>query len=344
MKFPKLKNDLLIKALNGEKLERPPVWMMRQAGRFLPDYRKLREKYSFFERCEKPDLVSKITIMPVEQVGTDAAIIFSDILVIPKALGFDVQMIPNKGPFLPEKIKNLEDVKKIVIPNVEDKLSYVLNGIKKTRLDLNGRVPLIGFAGAPFTILCYMVQGQGSKDFSQAKSFCHQKNKTAHLLLEKITETTIEYLNSQIKSGAQAVQIFDSWAGLLAPQDFKEFALPYIKEIVQNIKGAPVIVFAKGAWYAIEDLAKLNCNAIGIDWTLSPKKARKLTKNNITLQGNFDPSWLFAPKTKIIEMTKKMVNDFGTNKYIANLGHGILPNVPVENAKVFIDTIKNYSK
>ena len=221
MKFPKLKNDLLIKALNGEKLERPPVWMMRQAGRFLPDYRKLKKKYSFFERCEKPDLVSKITIMPVEQVGTDAAIIFSDILVIPKALGFDVQMIPNKGPFLPETIKNLEDVKKIVIPNVEDKLSYVLNGIKKTRLDLNGRVPLIGFAGAPFTILCYMVQGQGSKDFSQAKSFCHQKNKTAHLLLEKITETTIEYLNSQIKSGAQAVQIFDSWAGLLAPQILK---------------------------------------------------------------------------------------------------------------------------
>ena len=342
MEFPKLKNDLLLRALKGEIVERPPVWMMRQAGRFLPDYRKLREQYSFFERCEIPELVSKITIMPVNQVETDAAIIFSDILVIPKALGYEVEMIPNKGPYLPKTINNLDDVKKIILPDVNQELSYVMEGIKKTRYDLKGKVPLIGFAGAPFTVLCYMVQGQGSKDFSQAKSFCHQNKKAAHLLLEKITNTTIQYLNAQIKSGAQAVQLFDSWAGLLSPQDFNEFSLPYIKQIVQNIEGAPIIVFAKGSWYAIKELVDTGCDAIGVDWTVNPKKARELAGNDITIQGNFDPSWLFASHAKIEQLTKKMLADFGKDKYIANLGHGILPTVPVENAKTFIKTIKNH--
>ena len=180
-KFPELKNNLLLRALNGETVERPPVWMMRQAGRFLPDYRVLREKYSFFERCETPELVSEITIMPIEQVGTDAAILFSDILVIPQALGFEVQMIPGKGPFLPKTVNSLKDAQQVDNPDVHDRLSYVMEGIKQTRYDLNGKVPLIGFAGAPFTILCYMVQGQGSKDFSQAKSFCHQESSSKKL-------------------------------------------------------------------------------------------------------------------------------------------------------------------
>lgn len=341
-KFPDLKNDLLLRALNGEKVERPPVWMMRQAGRFLPDYRVLREKYSFFERCETPKLVSEITIMPIEQVGTDAAILFSDILVVPQALGLEVQMIAGKGPFLPKTINNLKDAQNIEIPNVNERLSYVMEGIKQTRMDLNGRVPLIGFAGAPFTILCYMVQGQGSKDFSQAKSFCHQEKEAAHLLLQKITTTTIDYLNAQIKAGAQAVQLFDSWAGLLSPQDFNEFALPYIQQIMEKVEGAPTIVFAKGAWYAIKELVETGCNAIGVDWSLTPKQARKLAGDQVTIQGNFDPSWLFAPHSEIERLTKNMLDGFGKDKYIANLGHGILPTVPVENAKTFIDTIKNY--
>ena len=342
--FPELKNDLLLRALRGEKIERPPVWMMRQAGRFLPDYRVLRDKYTFFERCETPELVSEITIMPIEQVGTDAAILFSDILVVPQALGYEVQMIPGKGPFLPKTVRNLEDAKVIEVPDVHDKLRYVMDAITLTRKDLKGRVPLIGFAGAPFTILCYMVQGQGSKDFSQAKAFCHQNKEAAHTLLQTITDTTIAYLNAQIKAGAQTFQVFDSWAGLLSPNDFKEFALPYIKQIIDNVKGAPSIVFAKGAWYAIEDMAKLGCDALGIDWALKPQEARKLAGKNITLQGNFDPSWLFAPIPEIERLAKEMVDGFGKDRYIANLGHGILPTVPVENAIAFINAIKNYSE
>ena len=341
--FPELKNDLLLRALRGEEIERPPVWMMRQAGRFLPDYRVLRDKYTFFERCETPELVSEITIMPIEQVGTDAAILFSDILVVPQALGYEVQMIPGKGPFLPKTVRNLKDAKVIEVPDIHDKLGYVMDAITLTRKDLNGRVPLIGFAGAPFTILCYMVQGQGSKDFSQAKAFCHQNKEAAHTLLQTITDTTIAYLNEQIKAGAQTFQVFDSWAGLLSPNDFKEFALPYIKQITDNVKGAPSIVFAKGAWYAIEDMAKLGCDAIGIDWALKPQEARKLAGKNITLQGNFDPSWLFAPIPEIERLAKEMVDGFGKDRYIANLGHGILPTVPVENAIAFINAIKNYS-
>jgi len=341
--FPELKNDLLLRALRGEEIERPPVWMMRQAGRFLPDYRVLRDKYTFFERCETPELVSEITIMPIEQVGTDAAILFSDILVVPQALGYEVQMIPGKGPFLPKTVRNLKDAKVIEVPDIHDKLGYVMDAITLTRKDLNGRVPLIGFAGAPFTILCYMVQGQGSKDFSQAKAFCHQNKEAAHTLLQTITDTTIAYLNEQIKAGAQTFQVFDSWAGLLSPNDFKEFALPYIKQIIDNVKGAPSIVFAKGAWYAIEDMAKLGCDAIGIDWALKPQEARKLAGKNITLQGNFDPSWLFAPIPEIERLAKEMVDGFGKDRYIANLGHGILPTVPVENAIAFINAIKNYS-
>jgi len=340
--FPELKNDLLLRALKGEQVERPPVWMMRQAGRFLPDYRVLKEKYSFFERCQSPELVSEITIMPIDQVGTDAAILFSDILVIPQALGYEVQMIAQKGPFLPNTVKSLKDAKNIIVPDASDKLSYVMEAVKLTRHNLNGKVPLIGFAGAPFTVLCYMVQGQGSKDFSQAKAFCHQEKEAAHLLLQKITTLTIDYLNEQIKAGAQAVQLFDSWAGLLSPQDFNEFALPYIKQIMEKVEGAPTIIFAKGAWYAIKDLVDTGCNAIGVDWVLTPKQARNLAGSDVTLQGNFDPSWLFAPHKEIERLTIKMIDEFGKDKYIANLGHGILPNVPVENAKTFINTIKNY--
>ena len=341
--FTELKNDLLLRALNGEKVERPPVWMMRQAGRFLPDYRILREKYSFFERCETPELVSEITIMPIDKVGTDAAILFSDILVVPQALGYEVQMIAGKGPYLPQTVNNLKDAEAIQVPDVHEKLGYVMDAVTLTRKDLNGKVPLIGFAGAPFTILCYMVQGQGSKDFSQAKAFCHSQRDAAHLLLQKITDTTIAYLNAQIEAGAQAVQLFDSWAGLLSPKDFQEFALPYLKQIIHNIIGAPTIVFAKGAWYAIKDLVNLGTNAIGVDWALTPQEARKLAGPNITLQGNFDPAWLFAPHSEIERLAKEMVDDFGKDRYIANLGHGILPTVPVENAKVFINAIKNYS-
>ena len=340
--FPELKNDLLLRTLSGEKVERPPVWMMRQAGRFLPDYRVLREKYSFFERCETPELVSEITIMPIDQVGTDAAILFSDILVVPQALGYEVQMIAGKGPYLPQTVNNLKDAEAIQVPDVHEKLGYVMDAVTLTRHNLNGKVPLIGFAGAPWTLLCYMVQGKGSKDFSEAKRFCFEQPEAAKVLLDKITDTTIAYMKAQIKAGAQAFQLFDSWAGLLSPDDFMEFSYPYLKKIVAEC-AVPNILFAKGSWYALEELKATGANAIGIDWAVTPEMARNVLGSDVTIQGNFDPSRLYAPIPQIEKWTKEMIDRFGKDRYIVNLGHGILPTVPVDHARAFINAVKNYS-
>ncbi len=337
------KNDLILKALRGENVNRPPVWMMRQAGRYLPDYMKLREKYSFFERVETPELATEITVMPIRQIGTDAAILFSDILVIPQALDVEVQLIAGKGPVLPNPIRTMEQVQSIPEIDVEDRLSYVFEALKMTEQELAGEVPLIGFAGSPWTVFCYMVQGQGSKNFDIAKSFCFQQPKAAHLLLQKITNTTISYLKKKADSGADILQIFDSWGGLLSPIDYETFSLHYIRQIVDALKGiAPVIVFAKGCWFALEEMAKLPVSALGVDWTIKPSTARQLSGGQITLQGNFDPVRLLSPISEIEKMTKKMVADFGTRRYIANLGHGILPNIPVENAKAFVEAVKSY--
>lgn len=339
-----LKNDLLLRALKGEELERPPVWMMRQAGRYLPDYRKIRAKYGFFERCQTPELVCEITLQPVDQVGVDAAIIFSDILVVPQAMGMEVQLIESIGPVLPDPIKNLSDINKLIVPDVEDKLGYVFDALRLTKKELNNRVPLIGFAGAPWTLLCYMVQGKGSKTFDAAKAFCFTQPKAAHQLLQMITDTTIVYLKNQVKAGADVVQIFDSWGGLLSPSDFNTFSLHYIKQIVTALKDdCPTIVFAKGAWFALEDMSKIGASGLGIDWCTSPQQARKWVGNNITLQGNFDPAKLFAPIPEIRKAVHEMIDAFGTTNYIANLGHGILPTVPVENAKAFVEAVKEYA-
>lgn len=339
-----LKNDLLLRALKGETLSRPPVWMMRQAGRYLPDYMKLKEKYSFFERCEKPELASEITIQPVEQVGVDAAILFSDILVVPAAMGMEVQMIEGKGPLLPEPIRVINDLKKIIVPDVNEKLGYVFDAIKMTKQRLDGRVPLIGFAGAPWTLLCYMVQGKGSKTFDEAKGFCYSQPETAHALLQMITDTTIAYLKGQVKAGADVVQIFDSWGGLWSPQDFETFSLQYIRQIVTALKDeCPTIIFAKGAWFALEEMAATGAHGLGIDWCIKPSLARQFAGNNITLQGNFDPAKLLGPIAEIKKSAKEMVDAFGTNRYIANLGHGILPNVPVDHARAFVETVKEYA-
>jgi len=340
-----LKNDLLLRALRGEELDRPPVWMMRQAGRYLPDYIKLRDKYSFFERCETPELASEITIQPVEQVGVDAAIIFSDILVVPQAMGMEVQMVEGKGPFLPDPVKIKSDLDKLSIPDVNEKLGYVFDALTMTKQRLDGRVPLIGFAGAPWTLLCYMVQGKGSKTFDEAKGFCYTQPETAHALLQMITDTTIAYLKGQVKAGADVVQIFDSWGGLLSPQDFECFSLQYIRQIVNALKDECLtIIFAKGAWFALEEMAATGAHGLGIDWCLKPALARQFAGNNITLQGNFDPAKLLGPIPEIKKSAKAMVDAFGTHRYIANLGHGILPNVPVDHARAFVDTIKEYRK
>jgi len=338
-----LKNDLLLKALRQEKVERPPVWMMRQAGRYLPDYIKLREKYDFFTRVQTPELATQITLQPVEQVGVDAAIIFSDILVIPQAMGVKVLMEEGKGPSLPDVIKTQKDIDALITDGVETNLNYVLKALSLTKQALNGWVPLIGFAGAPWTILCYMVEGKGSKTWEKAKEFCYLQPQMAHSLLQKITDATISYLKAQVKAGADLLQVFDSWSGCLSPEDFKQFAQPYLMKIADAVKEeAPVILFPKGSWYSLPELSKSSASAIGIDWTIAPKMAREMSGNRITLQGNFDPAKLLLPVPEIKKHVNKMINEFGAQKYIANLGHGITPNIPVDHARAFVDAVKEY--
>jgi uroporphyrinogen decarboxylase len=337
------KNDLLLQALRGEKTERVPVWMMRQAGRYLPDYLKLKAKYDFFTRVQTPELATEITLQPVEQVGVDAAIIFSDILVIPQAMGLEVLMEEGKGPSLPKTIQNRSDIDALVCTGVEENLSYVMDALALTKKELNGRVPLIGFAGAPWTLLCYMVEGKGSKTWDKAKQFAYTEPLLAHLLLQKITDISIAYLKAQVKAGADTVQVFDSWAGCLSPADFKIFAQPYLLQIAEALKEmAPVILFPKGTWHALKDLALSGASGIGIDWCIDPVMARQLAGNSITLQGNFDPAKLLAPIPEIKKAVKEMIDGFGTQRYIANLGHGITPNVPVDHARAFVDAVKEY--
>lgn len=338
-----LKNDLIIRTLLGEPTERTPVWMMRQAGRYLPEYIELRERYSFFERCQTPELACAITLQPVDIVGVDAAILFSDILVVPQAMGMEVQLVEKVGPLLPEPIKTEDDLKRITVAGAAERLQYVYDAIALIKKELDGRVPLIGFAGAPWTLLCYMVQGKGSKAFDQAKGFCYQNPKLAHQLLQMITDATIDYLKGQIAAGADMLQIFDSWGGLLSKEDFETFSLQYINQIVAAVKDeVPTIIFAKGAWSSLPEMAATGAHGLGIDWCIEPQMARQLAGSDITLQGNFDPAKLMAPISEIERATEAMLKAFGPGRHIANLGHGILPNIPVEHAKAFVNTVKSF--
>lgn len=338
-----LKNDLLLRALRQEKVERPPVWMMRQAGRYLPEYMKLREKYDFFTRVQTPELAAEITLQPIQRVGVDAAIIFSDILVIPQAMGVSVLMEEGKGPSLPNVIKTEKDINSLFTDGIEEKLDYVMKALSLTKQELNGEVPLIGFAGAPWTILCYMVEGKGSKTWEKAKQFCFTQPELGHKLLQKITNATITYLKAQTRAGADVIQVFDSWSGCLSPEDFKQFAQPYLIQIADALKEfAPVILFPKGSWYALKELSKSSASAIGIDWCISPKMAREMTGHKITLQGNLDPAKLLLPIPEIKIEVKKMISEFGVQNYIANLGHGITPNIPVDHARAFVDAVKEW--
>ena len=339
-----IKNPLFLKALKGETVSRPPVWIMRQAGRYLPEFMVLKNKYDFFTRCQTPELAAEITMMPIKKIGVDAAILFSDILVIPQAMGVNVEMKNNFGPYIEFPIQSKADVINLNTQNVEDRLNYVFEAIRLSKEALNDEIPLIGFAGSPWTILCYMVQGSGSRNFDKAKNFCFKNPELAQMLLSKITMITIEYLKLKIEAGVDAVQIFDSWGGVLSHSDYKLFSFPYIQQITAALnKISPVIIYPKGCWHALSDYSKIGASAIGLDWTCSARNARYLTQNNVTLQGNFDPSRLFSSKKTIISQTNQMLNDFGKDKYIANLGHGILPNTPVENVKIFVETIKEFS-
>lgn len=338
-----LKNDLLIKAAKGQIVDRVPVWVMRQAGRILPEYREVRAKAgSFIKLATTPEMAAEVTIQPVDILGTDAAIIFSDILVVPEAMGLPYEMVEAKGPLFPKTVAHENDLALLNTTDIEDRLSYVFGALDIVKKELNGRVPIIGFAGAPFTIFCYMIEGHGSKTFSKAKKMLYAEPKFAHSLLNKITNVTIKYLQLQIKHGADLVQIFDSWAGILSPAQYREFSIPYLSKIASAITETPVTLFSKGAFFARKELGQLNCDVVGLDWNMDIQESRELVPNK-TLQGNMDPCVLYSSFADIEKHTKTMLDSFGKQRYIANLGHGVYPDTDPEKVKCFIETVKAYS-
>jgi len=338
-----MKNDLVLKAARGEEVDRVPIWLMRQAGRILPEYRATRARAkNFIEFVKNPELACEVTIQPVDILGVDAAIIFSDILVIPEAMGLPYQMIEAKGPWFENTIKNKSDIDALRIAQGDD-LNYVLQALRLTKKELNNRVPLIGFCGAPWTIFAYMIEGSGSKTFSKAKQFLYTQPELSHLLLDKITKSSINYLKAQIEAGADMVQIFDSWAGVLSEKQYYEFALKYINEIVKAIKPlAPITVFAKDAHYALKKISETNCSTIGLDWTIDPIKARSEVGKNITLQGNADPCLMCADEKTISKEAEQMLRAFGKQRYICNLGHGLYPDIDKEKVKFFVNFVKEF--
>ncbi len=341
-----LKNDLFLRACEKLKVERTPVWMMRQAGRYLPEYRAVRAKSDFLTMCKTPELAAEVTIQPIDLIGTDAAILFSDILVIPEAMGMELQMHEGIGPVFPKPVRNETDVNTLADIDPVDDLSYVMDAIKLTKKELDGRVPLIGFSGAPWTLMTYMVEGRGSKNFSNVKKLIYTNPELAHKLLDKITTAVTKYLNAKIESGVNAVQIFDTWGGILSQNDFKEFSLQYIKKIIDKLKNPfiPVIVFAKGVHYGLNDIVEAGANVIGLDWTMNIGDARFITNDQVALQGNLDPTALYGSETELRKRVKEVLDNYGSgNGHIFNLGHGILPDVPPENAKMLIEIIKQES-
>ena len=334
-----------MRALRGETTERTPVWIMRQAGRYLPEYRAIREKHDFLTMCKTPELAAEVTIQPIDIIETDAAILFSDILVIPEAMGMKLDVIESKGPVFDDPIRQNSQIDDLQTEGIVERLDYVLQAVKLTKERLAGRVPLIGFSGSPWTLAAYMVEGKGSKNFDIIKSFIYNEPEAAHRLLRKLADSVVEYLNAKIRAGCDAVQIFDTWASILSPSDFEEFSLQYIRYICDNIEtnGAPVIVFAKGVG-SYKKLAELKCNALGVDWTKELGDVRREIDGKRGLQGNLDPTVLFAPKEKIKRETERVLESYGTGGgHVFNLGHGILPKTPVENVQYFVNCVKELS-
>ncbi|KAJ2787465.1 Uroporphyrinogen decarboxylase in heme biosynthesis [Coemansia interrupta] len=359
--FPPLTNDLYLRAARGEPTERAPVWCMRQAGRYLPEFRAIRVENEFFKVCRTPALATEVTVQPIRRYAglLDAAIIFSDILVIPQAMGMVVQMVPGKGPHLPEPLRSPEDLHRLTDKqpgySVDKELDYVYRAITNTRHALEGQVPLLGFVGAPWTLMAYMVEGGGSKTFALAKSWLFKHPVASHELLTRIADVAAEFLVGQIRAGAQAVQVFESWAGELGPQDFAAFSLPYLARIAAHVKAkypdVPMTVFAKGAHYALEQLAADTLyDVISLDWTVDPAVARSRVdaavqgRRTVVLQGNLDPTVLFGDEQTIRERTREMCRAFGTQNHIANLGHGMMPSHDPELLRVFLESVHEASR
>ena len=340
-----MENSLFIRACKGEKTKRTPVWIMRQAGRYLPEYRAIREKYDFLTTCKTPELASEITIQPIDIIKTDAAILFSDILVIPEAMGMHLEMVESKGPVFDNPIRQVSDLEKLNTDGIVERLDYVMQAVKMTKEKLNNRVPLIGFSGSPWTLAAYMVEGKGSKNFDIIKSFVYNEPAAAHKLLQILADSVVEYLNAKLRAGCDAVQIFDTWASILSPHDFEEYSLKYIRYICDKLEtnGAPVIVFAKGV-SSYKNLAELKCDVLGVDWSRNIGDVRESIGGAKGLQGNLDPTVLFAPKEKIREETEGVLRSYGNHAgHIFNLGHGITPKTPVENTQYFVECVKELS-
>jgi uroporphyrinogen decarboxylase len=339
-------NDLLLRACRREPVERPPVWMMRQAGRYLPQYRAVRERADFLTMVGTPELAVEVTLQPVDVLGVDAAIIFSDILVVPQAMGMTLTVEDGVGPRFHDPLRSAADFGRLHDVDSDDGLRHVLDAVQLARRELAGRVPLIGFAGAPWTLMSYMIEGGGSKSFSLAKRLLVEDPTRAHELLGRLADIVGKFLVAQVKAGAQVVQLFDSWAGALGPRDFREFVLPYLSQAARlaGTAGAPVIVFTPGSGWALEEIARAtSADVVGVDWQTDAADARRrLPSALVTLQGNLDPCWLYAPPPLIRERTHRMLDDFGGRAHIANLGHGILPDIPVAHARAFVEAVQEW--
>lgn len=337
------RNDLMLRVARGEDVPRPPVWLMRQAGRFLSEYREVRAKAgSFKNMIANPEIAAEVTLQPVDLIGVDAAIIFSDILVIPEAIGLDYEMHKGVGPVFPETVRSMEGLKRLHSVREKSNLDDTFEALKIVRRELGGRVPLIGFAGAPWTLFCYMTEGGGSKTFSWPRRLLRQDPEFAHALLDMLTEATITYLKGQIAAGAEIVQVFDSWAGVLGRDMFGKFSLPYLARIASAITEVPVIVFAKGAFHSLDRIGALDCNVVGMDWTMEIDRAVREVPNR-AFQGNMDPAMMYADRNTIKQATIEMLKAFPAQRLIANLGHGIYPDMPRDNVRCFVDTVKEFS-
>ena len=346
-----LKNDRYIRALYKEEVDKTPVWMMRQAGRYLPEYKATRgQAGDFMSLCRNAELACEVTLQPLRRFDLDAAILFSDILTIPDAMGLGLYFSEGEGPKFERPISCKKDVDNLILPDPEGELQYVMNAVRTIRKELKGEVPLIGFSGSPWTLATYMVEGASSKAFTKIKKMAFSDPAILHSLLDKLADSVISYLNAQIEAGAQSVMVFDTWGGVLSPRDYKDFSLQYMHKIVAGLHRSynntrvPVTLFTKNGGQWIESIADTGCDAIGLDWTIDIKDARARVGDRVALQGNMDPAMLYASPERIREEVKTILTGYGKGTgHVFNLGHGIHLDVPPENAKVFIDAVHELS-
>lgn len=337
-------NDTFLKACRGEAVPYTPVWIMRQAGRYLPDYQEVRANVDFLTLCKTPELAAKVTLQPIQRLGVDAAILFCDILIPVEAMGMHLEFSDKKGPVLGDPVRNKSAVERLIVPDTEDSMPFVLEAIKILRREL--KVPLIGFSGAPFTLATYMIEGGSSKTFLNTKKMMFQNPGVFSLLMDKISTTVISYLSAQINAGVQAVQLFDTWAGILSSEDYREFVLPYVKKIISELKKGevPVIYFVNDCAGILKEVRKTGADVIGVDWRVDLKDAITKLGKKYAVQGNLDPYALFLPKERLEDRVKDILAKGESAKgHIFNLGHGIFPEAPLENAIALVEAVHKFS-